>query len=345
MACSELRKLAHHTRKLIHCSDWHCNSPGCNHHLTLPLSTCKQQREHSRAQRRPQHAQMSSAPRVASSTGFVSHESYLWHDSGLESYAPHVQPKPSGESPETKRRFLNLVHMSALDRLLVRLEPRMATDAEILRFHTPAYLQRVKDTSALVAGGMVGHELHIGPRGFDTGALSLGGVLAAVEAVMAGKLQRAYCLVRPPGHHAETDSGHGFCLFSNVSLAAAHAIAELGAKRVAIVDFDVHHGNGSEAHFYNRDDVLFISLHQDSLYPLDTGAVTDVGEGAGRGYNLNIPLPPGSGWGAYDAALSRVVLPALHAYKPDLLLVSCGFDASFLDPLGRMVCMGVGIYL
>ena len=191
--------------------------------------------------------------------------------------------------------------------------------------------------SATATGGRLDHELHIGPRGAEIARLSLGGVLAAVDAVLDGTVDNAYCLVRPPGHHAEADGGHGFCVFSNVSLAAAHAIEARGLQRVAIVDWDVHHGNGSEAHMYNRNDCLFISLHQDGLYPLGGGAVTRSGAGAGAGYNINIPLPPGSGFGAYDDAFARIVLPALRAYKPQLILVSCGFDASFLDPLGRML--------
>ena len=224
---------------------------------------------------------------------FVQHESYYWHDSGLDSYKPWVQPKPSGESSESKRRFANLVaSSSALTAALVPLAPRAATDDELLRFHTDAYIQRVKAASALPAGGTLGHELHVGPRGFEIAALSAGGVLAAVEAVMDRRVKRAYALVRPPGHHAEANEGMGFCVFSNVGLAAAHARSR-GCQRVAIVDFDVHHGNGTQQQFYSDPSVLFISLHQDGLYPLHTGAVHETGDGKGAGYTINIPLPPG----------------------------------------------------
>lgn len=125
---------------------------------------------------------------------------------------------------------------------LTLVKPRLATDGEILRFHTPEYLATVKRVSAETAGGLIGHEMHIGPRGFEIASLSLGGVLVAVEEVMAGRLRSAYALVRPPGHHAERDVGMGFCCFSNVSLAAVHAIEVCGARRVAILDWDVHHG-------------------------------------------------------------------------------------------------------
>jgi acetoin utilization deacetylase AcuC-like enzyme len=287
---------------------------------------------------------MSLLPLVASTaptaptrrTGWVWHELYSWHDSGNESFAPSFAPRGSQESSETKTRLNSLISVAAGE-ALTALRPREATDADVLRFHSADYLARVKAVSASPQGGTVGHELHIGPGGARIAALSLGGVLAAVDAVLDGAVDNAYALVRPPGHHAGRDGGHGFCVFSNVSLAAAHAREVRGCARVAIVDWDVHHGNGSEEHFYASPDVLFISLHQDGLYPLGSGGVERAGEGAGRGYNVNIPLPPGSGGGAYRYAFEAVVLPALRAFKPDLILVSSGFDAAFLDPLGRQL--------
>lgn len=286
-----------------------------------------------------------------SNTAFIWDELFAWHDSGLESYAKHVQPHTSNESPESKRRFANLVSVSQLDRALTRIRPRAATDEEILRIHTPTWLHKVKDVSSTLSGGMVGHEMHIGPRGYEIAALAAGGVISAVEAVLSAEqgaggaasisscsgVNRAYVLARPPGHHAERDKGHGFCCFNNVAIAAEHALIVCGLKRVAIVDYDVHHGNGTEEQFYDRNDVLFISLHQEKLYPLNTGDVEDIGEGSGKGYNLNIPLPPGTGIGAYEYSFEKVVLPALHAFKPELILVSSGFDPSFLDTLGRML--------
>lgn len=204
------------------------------------------------------------AASVPRRVGWVAHEKYYWHDSGLESYTPWVEPvrtcvigRPprvadtcaillvqtgSNESADSKRRFANLVEVTPLADALVRVKPRLATDAEILRFHTPEYLESVKQVSSKLAGGLIGHEMHLGPRGFEIASLSLGGVLVAVEEVMAGRLRSAYALVRPPGHHAERDTGMGFCCFSNVSLAAVHAIETCGARCVAILDWDVHHG-------------------------------------------------------------------------------------------------------
>lgn len=190
-------------------------------------------------------AEAAIAPVAARKTGYIWHERYFWHDSGLESSVPSFEPRGSQESPETKRRIHSLFNVTSLPDVLVQVKPRKATDEEILRFHTPEYLARVKEISALPIGGQVGHELHCGHGGYEIANLSLGGVLAAVEAVFTGAADNAFALVRPPGHHAERDSGHGFCFFSNISLAADHAIKTLGAKRVAIIDWDVHHGNGA----------------------------------------------------------------------------------------------------
>lgn len=275
-------------------------------------------------------------------TGWLTHERFYWHDSGLESHSPFVQPLPSNEGPETKRRFANLVATTPLADALTPLKPRAVTDEEILRVHTPGYLARLKAVSAAPGGGLVGHELHLGQGGFEIAALSAGGVLAATEAVLQGEVANAYALVRPPGHHADADAGHGFCALGNVAIAAAAILARGLVQRVAVVDIDVHHGNGTEGMFLQRSDLLFVSLHQDKLYPLATGGVDTVGEGAGRGHNLNCPLPPGCGIGAYSYAFERVVEPALRAYRPDIILVSCGFDCAFLDPLGRMMLTSDG---
>jgi acetoin utilization deacetylase AcuC-like enzyme len=273
-------------------------------------------------------------------TGLVWHELYAWHDTGTGSgFMPAgglIEPEQHGESPATKRRLRNLLEVTGLLGRLEQLEPRAATDEELLRLHTRAYLQRIKAASA-DGGGDAGEFAPFGPGGFEIAALSAGGVLVAVDAVLRGTVADAYALVRPPGHHAERDLGKGFCLFGNVALAALHARAVHGLERIAVIDWDVHHGNGTEHAFYDDAGVLTISLHQDNLYPVGTGALADVGEGAGHGFNINVPLPPGAAIGAYAATFERVVLPALARYRPELIVVACGFDASALDPLGRMM--------
>jgi acetoin utilization deacetylase AcuC-like enzyme len=170
--------------------------------------------------------------------------------------------------------------------------------------------------------------------------LAVGGCLAAVEAVVAGTVDNAYALVRPPGHHAEPARGRGGCISSNLVLAALHAQAALGLERVAIVDWDAHHGNAAEVAFWEEPAVLTVSLHQDNTYPPGSGGVDERGGGPGEGFNLNIPLPLGSGDGAYLAAIERVVTPALRAHRPHLVLVGSGLDASAMDPLARMLLHG-----
>ena len=167
--------------------------------------------------------------------------------------------------------------------------------------------------------------------------LMAGAALDAVDQVAAGKLDRAFVLGRPPGHHAERDRSMGFCLFSNIAIAAEHWIAEHKAKRVAIFDFDVHHGNGTQHHFEERADVLFISIHQHpkTCYP-GTGYHEEIGKGKGKGTTLNIPMMPGGGDEVYADAMTQSVLPALKRFKPEALLISAGFDAASDDPLAQM---------
>jgi acetoin utilization deacetylase AcuC-like enzyme len=268
--------------------------------------------------------------------GFVFDERYLSHDTGLmQPGPPIIEPYPHWESPDTKGRFRNLLDASGLLRSLVPLDPRPATDEEILRLHDPGYLAWLGEASA-ADGGDAGDESPFGHGGLEIARLSTGGCIVAAEAVLDARVETAYALVRPPGHHAEPASGRGFCLLGNVAIAAMHLRATRGVGRIAVVDWDVHHGNGTETAFWRDPDVLAISLHQDGLYPYGRGAVSDVGEGPGRGATINIPLPAGSAIGAYRAALEQVVLPALERFAPEVVFVASGLDASAFDPLGRM---------
>ncbi|KXZ50612.1 hypothetical protein GPECTOR_15g295 [Gonium pectorale] len=277
---------------------------------------------------------------ISGRTGYLYHESYFWHNAGhIQNFRAHVEAWRHWENPETKRRFHNLVAVSGLLEQLTHLKPRPATEAELARIHCPDYIRRVREMSADESKGhhTAGDVATFAPGGYDIAALAAGGAIEAVDAVMAGRVRNAYALVRPPGHHAERAEGMGFCIFNNVAVAAAHALEVHGLARVAVVDFDVHHGNGTQHAFEADPRVLFISVHQDSNYPLRSGYVTENGVGAGEGTTLNVPLPPGSGSGAYRAAFERVVLPALEAYGPQLLLVSAGYDASYMDMLAAMI--------
>lgn len=275
-------------------------------------------------------------------TGLVCHEQYFWHHTGATNgavpyYGFPVQPDQHPESPETKRRFLGLLEVSGLLDKLVRIRPRPATKEELTAFHSAEYVDLVKRLSDGV-GGEAGELAPVGTGTFEIAALSAGGCLTALDSVVKGDVRNAYCLVRPPGHHAERDRGRGFCIFANNVLVASRArqVHQLG--RVAIVDWDVHHGNSQETAFLEDRDVLTISVHQDGYYPAGSGPVEQNGRGEGLGSNINIPLPPGSGHGAYLEAWQRVVAPAVQRFRPDLIIVSSGFDANVMDPLGRMLC-------
>lgn len=254
-----------------------------------------------------------------------------WHPTG-----PPVQPEPHVESPASKQRLNSLVEVSGIGQDLHRIVPRHAERDEITRFHDPEYVDRIKTLSG-DAGGDAGETAAFGRGSYEIALLSAGGCLAAVDSVLTGEVDNAYALVRPPGHHAEADRGRGFCIFGNVALAAMHARENFGLTRIAVIDWDVHHGNGTESAFYADPGVLTISLHQDNLYPLDRGRVKDQGSGPGEGFNINIPLPPGSGPGAYLGTFDRVVEPALRDYQPELIIVAAGFDSGAMDPLGRMI--------
>ena len=184
-----------------------------------------------------------------------------------------------------------------------------------------------------------GNPLPLDPGSYEIALLAAGGCITAAHTILDGLVTNAYALVRPCGHHAEADRGRGFCIFSNVAITVKDILSRDDISRVAVVDWDVHHGNGTESVFYDNPNVLTISIHEDSLYPYNRGAIEDIGEGAGEGFNINIPLPPGCGGGAYHAAMERIVLPALESFNPDMILVASGLDASTWDPLGHMMLL------
>ena len=165
-------------------------------------------------------------------------------------------------------------------------------------------------------------------------------MLVLVDAVLDGEVDNGYALVRPPGHHAEPDTGWGFCIFNNIAIGVQYARKVRGVGRVAMLDWDVHHGNGTQNIFYEDPEVLTISLHQAGTYPPDSGKLEENGAGAGKGTNVNVNIPAGSGHAAYLYAMEQVVLPTLHRFKPDFIAVSSGFDAGGFDPLARMICDG-----
>ena len=276
-------------------------------------------------------------------TGFFWDEHCFWHSGGAYALTMPVgglvQPMAAGglpENPETKRRLKNLMDISGLLRELHLSSADAASTEDPLRVHPATYLDRFRALSD-AGGGELGPRAPFGPGGYEIACLSAGLARAALFAVLDGALTNAYALSRPPGHHCLPDKPNGFCVLANIAIAIEAARAAGKAKRVAVLDWDVHHGNGTEAIFYRDPDVLTVSLHQERNYPLDTGAAEDRGEAEGYGANLNIPLPPGTGHRGYLQAMERIALPAIRAHRPDAIVVACGYDAGAFDPLSRML--------
>src|SRR5262245_4718297 len=236
------------------------------------------------------------------------------------------------ERPERLEALRRGLREAGLEERLLMLEPPAAAPEQLLRIHGEAHLARIEATR----GRTVGFDLdtQAGPRSYEAALKAAGAVTDAVERVLAGRLDRAFCAVRPPGHHAETDRAMGFCLFNNVAVGAAHALA-LGVARVAIVDWDVHHGNGTQRSFWADPRVLYLSSHQFPFYP-GSGSLGELGEGAGLGFNVNLPMPAGLGDEDYARVYREVVVPVGRSFDPELVLVSVGFDPHASDPLAGM---------
>ena len=281
-------------------------------------------------------------------TGFFWDEKCFWHGGGdfalTMPLGGLVQPLASGglpENPETKRRLKNLMDVTGLLDTLAVSSAEMASIDDLLLVHPAEFLDRFKAMSD-AGGGVIGHNTPFLPGGFETARLSAGLAKAALEQVLRGTLKNAYALSRPPGHHCLPDTPMGFCLLANIAIAIEAARQKGLARRFVVLDWDVHHGNGTEAIFYDRDDVLTISIHQEGNYPLHSGGIEARGSGKGMGYNLNIPLPPGCGDQTYLAAMAQLVLPAIRSFGPDVIVVANGLDAGAFDPLGHMLVSADG---
>jgi acetoin utilization deacetylase AcuC-like enzyme len=229
--------------------------------------------------------------------------------------------------------LLELAQEFERDRRVLRIDARKATRAQIEAVHDAAHFESIASTAGMHALSL-DPDTYTSQASFETALLAAGGCIAMVDAVLEGTVRNGIALVRPPGHHAERNRAMGFCLFNNIAVAAAHARHQ-GLNRVLIVDWDVHHGNGTQAIFEEDPSVFFISLHQYPLYP-GTGAATEMGTGAGRGFTLNIPMRAGCGDEEYGAQFRERVMPAAKSFAPELVLISAGFDAHAKDPLGGM---------
>lgn len=253
-------------------------------------------------------------------TGIIWDSRYLEHDTG-----------PG--HPERPARLTAIKQVLDADSTLIHLKPRLATKEEIARIHTPEHIKAVDQTRGK-PNGYFDLDTPVSAGSAEAAYLAAGGVLKAVEEIESGKIDNAFAFPRPPGHHAESNQAMGFCLFNNIAI-AAQALIDKGNKRVAIVDIDVHHGNGTQHSFYDRDDVFYISTHRFPFYP-GTGARDEKGIGKGLGYTLNIPYDALADDDDYKKGYQDEILPALLKYKPEFILVSAGFDAHIRDPLGGM---------
>ena len=274
-------------------------------------------------------------------TAFICDESYFWHNSGdgalFEAPSKYLQGNASIESPEGKRRIKNLLEKSGLMDQLEQIKPVPATREQLMYFHTAKHIENVKALSN-GAGGDCGDYATVSPGSYEIAKLSAGGAITAVRTVIENPfINTAYALIRPPGHHAQAYQGRSYCIFNNVAIAAYVAKQELGIKKILILDWDAHHGNGIEDAFYQDDSVLYISIHQERLDPVNRGDMEDRGSGAGLGYNINIPLSPGSGDGVYRYAFEQIVIPVVEKFQPELILVCAGQDGNPFDPLARLM--------
>jgi acetoin utilization deacetylase AcuC-like enzyme len=239
-------------------------------------------------------------------------------------------------------RTRNLIRNAGLDDVLQLTSPRAAEVEEVTRVHTVDYVERMQAESAKGRGDAGGGGTPMDARSYDLALLSAGSALTALELVMRGEAATAHAMLRRSGHHAWWDSGYGFCIFNNCSIAARAAQVVFGAEKVAIVDIDAHHGNGTEAIFLEDPSVLAVSIQQDRSFPSDSGSVETIGEGVGAGRNVNVNLPAGTGDPGYAFAVDRIVLPVLRAFAPDVIVVACGVDASLFDPLSRLGMTAAG---
>lgn len=256
-------------------------------------------------------------------TGLVYHSDYLKHDLKIH--------------PENANRLRSIVKVLEEKKLigkLTNISPRKATIEELEYVHRIDYINKV-NTLCREGEKLLDADTYISPSSFEVALLAAGGLLSAVDAVIEGKIENALALVRPPGHHAGPGKGMGFCLFNNVAIAARYGQKRYHLKKVLIVDWDVHHGNGTQDTFYEDSSVLYISFHQSPLYP-GTGLLEERGRGKGKGYNMNFPLPSGSTGEDYLDIFHRILIPQVREFAPEIIFISAGFDGHKDDPLGGM---------
>ena len=247
----------------------------------------------------------------------------------------HQQDPGHPESPQRVMAIRKALESGGLLSMMQNIPAREATDEELQLVHTPAYIEKVKQICA-DAPEVLGPDVFIlTPKSLTAARLAAGGGFAAVDAIQEGKVRRVFCDTRPPGHHALPNQAMGFCIFNNIALAARYAQKKHGLKKILIVDWDVHHGNGTQDIFYEDPNVMYFSSHHYPFYP-GSGSNLEKGNGEAKGTTLNLPMESGAGDADFIEGYEKQLLPAALAFKPEIVLVSCGFDAHYQDPLGGM---------
>ncbi|MFC1899374.1 histone deacetylase [Chloroflexota bacterium] len=252
-------------------------------------------------------------------------------------YSPVYLKHDTGSHPETSARLevtVALLEKSGLISQLVPVPPYKATISELALVHSKRYIMQIRKM-AEDGGGWLDADTVMSSHSYDAALYASGGVIEATRAVLEGVVESVFALIRPPGHHARRNRAQGFCLFNNLAIAAEYALVNYDLERILIVDFDVHHGNGTQDAFYDNPAVLYISVHEGSFYP-GTGGVDETGDGVGVGANINIPLPANCGDSEYLKAFEEIIVPAASRFRPELILVSAGYDAHWADRLAKM---------
>ena len=255
--------------------------------------------------------------------GFVYDPIYLEHD--------------TGQHPENAKRLEAIIahlEMTGLKQQLTPIKPRAASMEELLSVHDEHHISQIRDV-AQKGGGYLDADTVMSSGSYEAALYAAGGVIRAAEAVINEEVDSAFALVRPPGHHAIYERAMGFCLFNNIAVATKYALTNYKLERILIVDFDVHHGNGTQATFYDNPHVLYISTHEYPFYP-GTGSIEETGNGTAEGTTINIPLPAGSGDTEYQEVFEQIIVPAAMRFKPQLIMVSAGYDTHWADQLALM---------
>lgn len=257
-------------------------------------------------------------------TGIVKDSRYMQHGTG------YGHP----ESPDRLKAIYGMIDSPAMAGCFTEIAPRYADYHELQMIHRSSYIDLVASTAGK-AHCMLDPDTETTRESYDCARLAVGGLCNAVDGVVSGEVDNAFALIRPPGHHAEEASAAGFCLFNNIAIGAMHAIAKYGMKRILIVDWDLHHGNGTQHSFYGDNRVLYFSTHQSPAYP-GTGSIDEIGSGAGMGYTVNVPMRPGADDSQYVRVFRRILKPVALEFHPSLVMLSAGFDIYRGDPLGAM---------